>query len=1089
MGPAGSGKTERVLELYRKVKSQDQLAQVIFLAPTARAVREVKERLFACSPIKVLANPLVLTFPELACLIIRAAGGYAAEAPTTMLYLILRKIVQDAGQNGELEQLGTAYQFPGFTRALAELINELKLAAVIPEAFRELVLARRPKPMDHLIADLYQAYQDKLTGQNLFDRAGLYWQARDTIITHGLGELARAKLFIADGFSNFTPIEMSLLELIAERLPRTVVTLPYEKDTSRAELFEATEKTLKELQQHLRPSLEILSAPTEATALRLLERNLFSPETGVPKACLSPKGAQAEASIHLLEAPGMKPEVEQVARTVKELIIKEGYSSEDIAILVRDPAEYREATRKVFTEMGIPYCTDSGVPLRTSPIVTTFLTLLALRVDDFPREATSALAGNSLFTVTDEHGKEVPAPSELEALAVEAGITQGQRQWLDRLEALAAVIDHRIANQTNGAEKGKLLNKKAKLKKAQHWTGELFKALDVLPHEAPPAHIAAVLERLFDSLHLLDHIMEESDPVRLAEQLQASKKLRQVISLTAPALELSGVQSYTLLEFLDQVREAVSQVEIGLSPDPGGRVRVFAAHRARSLSFPVVFILGLAEGTFPAPLPTCPFYEQEERRRLARAGIPLQPRKLLGAQERLLFYQAITRARERLYLSRPTADADGRPRLPSCYLQEATRVLDQLGITPSVSRVTLSQLLPARASSVSELRRIVLAEAPVGMRHKQRDLTAARDWLRQESPELVASIARGIEQERRRWRGEPSEFAGLINDTEASKKLAERFSPDYLFSVGELNDYASCPFLYFCQHLLKLAPPPELEEELSPLDLGLLYHRILFHFYRELRQPEKGYAILLPEHADEMKASIQEFAEQAFNQGTGFKPALKPPLVAIQKDRLLNLLARFVDAELASPFKQAYRPAHFEAAFGVVREPEACDEVSTRSPLEIGGGKERLLVAGKIDRIDILTDSPDGKPAGFAVVDYKTGAGVPAAGDVREAADVQLQLYALAAQRTLLADKGLKPTEGYFYSLKDLKPKTRLSKLARDSNESLEQLLGRASEQVKGYASDIRRGRFAPAACSICRYCDFRFICRQLSTRESNGGK
>lgn len=76
-------------------------------------------------------------------------------------------------------------------------------------------------------------------------------------------------------------------------------------------------------------------------------------------------------------------------------------------------------------------------------------------------------------------------------------------------------------------------------------------------------------------------------------------------------------------------------------------ITLATVHRAKGLEWGVVFVLGLCEGYFPS----------------LRPGSDMQ-------EERHLFYVAVTRARQGLYLLAPKAGASGSPLTPSRYLRD-----------------------------------------------------------------------------------------------------------------------------------------------------------------------------------------------------------------------------------------------------------------------------------------------------------------------------------------------------------------------------------------------------------------------------------
>jgi len=116
----------------------------------------------------------------------------------------------------------------------------------------------------------------------------------------------------------------------------------------------------------------------------------------------------------------------------------------------------------------------------------------------------------------------------------------------------------------------------------------------------------------------------------------------------------------------DDMQDMLAQIQL-LNSETSDRqvdpeadaVRLTTVHQAKGLEYGIVFVLGLAEGMFPL------------RRALESGDVE---------EERRLFYVAITRAKDELYLCSPKINAKGGPNTlltPSRFLQEVPEHLYQ----------------------------------------------------------------------------------------------------------------------------------------------------------------------------------------------------------------------------------------------------------------------------------------------------------------------------------------------------------------------------------------------------------------------------
>ena len=127
-----------------------------------------------------------------------------------------------------------------------------------------------------------------------------------------------------------------------------------------------------------------------------------------------------------------------------------------------------------------------------------------------------------------------------------------------------------------------------------------------------------------------------TESLESSSDLQDASRVENLKELVSVAREFDGSHDAgTLAEFLEQVSLVADADEIPEGEDHGGLVTMMTLHTAKGLEFPVVFLTGLEEEVFPHQRSLTNPKELEEERRLAYVGI--------------------TRAEQRLYLTRALA--------------------------------------------------------------------------------------------------------------------------------------------------------------------------------------------------------------------------------------------------------------------------------------------------------------------------------------------------------------------------------------------------------------------------------------------------
>jgi len=146
--------------------------------------------------------------------------------------------------------------------------------------------------------------------------------------------------------------------------------------------------------------------------------------------------------------------------------------------------------------------------------------------------------------------------------------------------------------------------------------------------EAVP--VAELTEAVLDRTGYIEALEQSSD-------LQDASRVENLEELVSVAREYDGIdEDGSLADFLEQVSLVADADEIPEGEDHGGLVTMMTLHTAKGLEFPVVFLTGMEEEVFPHQRSLSNAKELEEERRLAYVGIT-------RAEQRLYLTRALTR--------------------------------------------------------------------------------------------------------------------------------------------------------------------------------------------------------------------------------------------------------------------------------------------------------------------------------------------------------------------------------------------------------------------------------------------------------------
>jgi RecB family exonuclease len=529
----------------------------------------------------------------------------------------------------------------------------------------------------------------------------------------------------------------------------------------------------------------------------------------------------------------------------------------------------------------------------------------------------------------------------------------------------------------------------------------------------------------------------------------------QVLAAVRRLGRLSDIEPRVGLDaFSATVRDVVAdQTERLGSPGRSG-VTVAAPEQIRGLRFSLVLFGGLVEGLFPARPAPDPLLDDAARGQLVqRTGCRLSSVTLRSDESDLLFALTCDAAAEQLVLLRARSrTGTGAPQLASRHLLALCRELagrrltfadvDAAGeVDGLVTRVPASPVphpgWPGEMPGVDE------SDVDVGALMRLHD--AADGSL---TGAYLASVIGAEAAARRalalRSRREPrlTSWDGLVTDPALAEDVLARH-----LSVSAVEDYLSCPFVFYARHVLRASAVEEPEESLEPrqLDVGMLVHAVLERVFRRLSETEQHDVAAALEVLDDALADV--FARGEAEGLTGYPLAWEG-----RRRRLARDLREAVVTDPA--WSDQLKPSLFEWTFGAA-EPGPVVEVLGRE----------LAFRGRVDRID-----RDRSGAKVRLLDYKTGKGEAERKHLEAGEDIQLPVYRLAAA-------ALSPPPAAVECAFRLVTRAggfRDLPLLGD----LESTTVALRERLEGFVAGVQAGRFLRMhGGSRCRWCDLAYAC------------
>jgi ATP-dependent helicase/nuclease subunit B len=947
-----------------------------------------------------------------------AAPVLAAQGLAPVTYLgseaVAARATFEAQRDGALEYFAPVAKTPGFPRALARTLQELRLAEVNADRIR----AKAPELGGPDLAVLLERFDEQFANASATDRATLFDAATRALLppkggSYGefksgrpVNEESRGFRLQAEGLLLLdVPIDSAVeFEFVKALLgaaprashpaPRVLVTVPFGDI--------ATMDRLKSLGLER----ELLEQPGD-TDLVALRRYLFARS--------QPPVREPAGDVRFFSAPGEGRECVEIARRIVQEA-RRGVPFDEMAVFVRAPERYvglleHALRRAIPDDRGYARAWFERGTRRPHPAGRAFLAILACacehlsarrfaeylslaqvprldeatRVPEFvvpddeelglwrseeraqtPEEVTAAdgapaLPTSDLRSPTSDDDAIVEgtlrAPWKWETLIVESAVIGGDpSRWHRRLTGLANEMRiQRDAEQREDPDSPKAARIARDLRNLGHLRAFALPIVDLLASWPESGTWGEWLDRF---AAIAPMVLRQPDGVlRVLQQLR-------------PMAEIGPV---SLSEARDVIADRLQMLEIDPPRSRYGRVFVGGPQQARGRTFRVVFVAGLAERMFPQRPHEDPMLLDREMREPLDAGLALQEDR--ARSERLLLRLAAGAPTERLWLSYPRLEiAESRPRVPSFYALDVMRAIT--GRIPKPQELQesaaregdagLAWPAPAQPADaiddlehdLSVLRQLLQVEPRASVRGHAHYLLRLNEPLKRS---VTARWARGRSQ----W----TPYDGITRVTGMTRSMLEsQRLTTRPYSLSALQKYAACPYQFLLSAIYRLEPPPAIEplQKLDPLTRGSIFHEAQARFFRALQAEGR-----LPVAEKDVAAALATLDRVIAEVAANYEEDLAPAIDRVWRDEIGDIGRDLRVWVRRLPQAAGWEPVHFEFAFGLKQDDNERDPASIPDPVLIDG---RFKLRGSVDLIE-RKRSDLGPPAAdlLRITDHKTG--------------------------------------------------------------------------------------------------------------------
>lgn len=913
-GKSGTGKTTYIFnQIKEKIKQKNKIYIIVPEQMSFVAEQHLLNTIDTNSSI----NAEVLTLSRMADRVISETIG---NLQTHLSKIGKSMIIYDALDN-QKDKMNFLKSSDKNLELVQRTITEFKKHNVDKENLSKAINNLEDKYLQLKLSDIKNVldkYQEKIQGSYIDEADSL------TILAENieLVDFFTDSIIYIDEFAGFTPIEYKIIEklcTLAKEITITVCTDSLENvenlDDSIYYFNQITAEKLLDIAKKTGSYIEKINIDEikkfKSQELLSLAENLYTNNTK--------KYTEKTQDIQLFIAQNPHYEVENVAQNILDLVKNKNYRYKDIAVVSADIENYSEDIKAIFEEYNIPVFIDEKKDVSQNILMKYIISLLNIYANNYSYE--------SMFSYIKSGILEIPANKIflLENYVKKWGI-RGSKWYKSDFEFEEK---NDIQDEVNKTKK-QIIEPIIELKKN-------------LLGEKTAKEITKKLYEFIEKNNIQENILKKAEELEEKEQKEAADGYRAGIKIFFDVLDeifmIFENDKMSFERYNKILQIGISQSEFGRIPSSFDQVLFGDTDRTKTRDIKILFLLGINDGAIPNILKDEGFLNDKDRDRLKENNIEIAKNSLeLLYENQFNIYKVLCMPEEKLYLSYPVTDKEGKAIRPSILITQIKKIFENLtedsDIIEKKYKITTKQ---ATLNNVIEKYKQYLDGENIDEEWENAIL-----WYKQNQKDKITKILKG------------ADYTNIPEQITAGN-IKEIYGKNLRTSISRLEQYRKCPFSFHLKYGLKLNE--EEEFKIRSLDTGNFMHEVIDEVFSKIETNQLDVKTISKE---ELNKIIEEIINQKLGMSKNYIFTSSPKFIVLTKrlKKVVNESIQYIIEQLKNSKFELY--GH-ELEF---------NEKSELKPMKIDlENGNQVTVTGKIDRIDIAKTENN---TYVRIIDYKS---------------------------------------------------------------------------------------------------------------------